>query len=290
MSKYELIALDMDGTLLNSHLEISEKNREAIRRASAAGKQVALCTGRCMSEIRDLLPQIPEVRYVICENGGCVYDLKYERSLAMDSLPNAEVNNILRLMKHEHAIVQCFHDNQSYVYAPDDRWLEEFDMADYRESFATSTVYDAYLFDTFEQHPFTVEKMDLYFTNDADRARIDNLLSERPLQSIPSMRHLLEIVPLTADKGRGLERLCAHLDISAAQAIGVGDSLNDAEMLRAAGLGVAMGNACDEIKRLAGYITADCDHDGVAQAIDEFLLCRLQRPLKYVIINQNTQR
>ena len=272
MSKYELIALDMDGTLLNSHLEISEKNRDAIRRAGAAGKHVALCTGRCMSEIRDLLPQIPEVRYVICENGGCVYDRKYERSLVMDSLPNAEVNNILRLMKHEHGIVQCFHDNQSYVYAPDDRWLEEFHMADYRESFATSTVYDAYLFDTFEQRPFTVEKMDLYFTNDADRARIDNLLSERPLQSIPSMRNLLEIVPLTADKGRGLERLCAHLGISIAQAIGVGDSLNDAEMLRAAGLGVAMGNACDAIKRLAGYITADCDHDGVAQAIDEFLL------------------
>ena len=272
MSKYELIALDMDGTLLNSHLEISAGNRSAIRRAGAAGKHVALCTGRCMSEVRDLLPLIPEVRYIICENGGCVYDLKYEQALSIDALPNAEVSYVLRLMQRERVSIQCFHDNQSYFYSADDRWLEEFDMADYRDAFAHNAVFDAKLFDTFDQRPFRVEKLDLYFTNDADRMRIANLLSERPVLTIPSMRYLLEIVPVMADKGRGLEKLCAHLGLSIAQTIGVGDSANDVGMLRTAGLGVAMGNASDAIKRMAGYIAADCDHDGVAQVIDEILL------------------
>ncbi len=272
MGKYELIALDMDGTLLNSHLTISDANCAAIRRAAAAGKHVALCTGRCMSEIRDQLPLIPDVRYIICENGGCVYDRKYEQSIYADLMPMEEIRYILRLMQREHVVIQCFHDNQSYVYRADDSWMDEFDMADYRECFARSAVHDAVLFDTFDERPFGVEKINLYFTNEADRTRIANLLADRPLQPIATLRHLLEVVPVTADKGRGLKNLCAHLDISIAQTIGVGDSMNDAGMLRAAGLGVAMGNATDDIKRMAGFIAADFDHDGVAQVIDEILL------------------
>lgn len=272
MDKYELVALDMDGTLLNSRLEISEANRSAVRRAAEAGKHIALCTGRCMSEIRDLLPQLPDVRYIICENGGCVYDRKYEQSIFTDLMPTEEVKYILRMMRAEHVTIQCFHDNQSYVYAADDGWMDEFAMSDYRECFARSAVHDARLFDTFDQRPFGIEKINLYFTNDADRARVNNLLAGRSVQTILSIRHLLEVVSLTANKGSGLEKLCAHLGIPISRAVGVGDSLNDAAMIRAAGLGVAMGNAEEEILRMADFVARDCDHDGVAQVIDEILL------------------
>ena len=74
MGEYRLIALDIDGTLLNSELKVTPRTREAIRRAAEAGKYVALSTGRSLSEIRDVVRDIPEIRYMVCESGGRVYD------------------------------------------------------------------------------------------------------------------------------------------------------------------------------------------------------------------------
>ena len=72
MNQYQLIALDMDGTLLNSKKQLSERNRAALERAAAAGKQIALSTGRCRPELADYLAQIPGIRYLDCSSGALV--------------------------------------------------------------------------------------------------------------------------------------------------------------------------------------------------------------------------
>ena len=117
MGKYSLIALDMDGTLLNSELKISAGNRDAVRRAAQAGKQVVISTGRCLSEIRSVIGELPEIRYLVCENGSCVYDMKYDHTIHVDPVPPQEVLNILRILRGERAVVQVFHENQSYFNA-----------------------------------------------------------------------------------------------------------------------------------------------------------------------------
>ena len=76
MSKYEVIAFDMDGTLLNSWKQISEHTLEAINRAFDAGKEVILSTGRCVAELREYFKRIPRLRYVVCSSGAILYDVK----------------------------------------------------------------------------------------------------------------------------------------------------------------------------------------------------------------------
>ena len=104
-----------------------------------------------------------------------------------------------------------------------------------------------------------------------ERAVLEQALAEiRPLPGITitsSGADNFEILPAGADKGRALTRLGEMLGVTPAEMVAIGDSDNDAEMLRAVGMPVAMGNADAALKNLAKYITADCDHDGVAQAI-----------------------
>lgn len=272
MGKYGLIALDMDGTLLNSHLEVSAGNRAAIRRAAEAGKCVALSTGRCLSEIRDIVRDIPEIRYMICENGSCVYDRKYDHTIHVDPVPPEEVRWLLERMRGERVVIQVFHENQSYFNQPNVDFVDACDVSLYRESFRKTAVFDERLFDNYGMRAFRIEKINLYFENDADRERIHGQLEGRPLKTVLSLGHMIEVVSKLADKGRGLAELCRHLGLETEQAIAVGDSLNDIEILRAAGLSAAMGNACPEAKEAASIVAPDCDHDGVAWVIENYLL------------------
>lgn len=272
MGKYSLIALDMDGTLLNSTLQITDGNRDAVRRANAAGKHVVISTGRCLSEIRETLQVLPEIRYLVCENGSCVYDVKYERTIHVDPVPVEEIRHILRTVCGERVVIQVFHENQSYFNQKDDRWLEACRVSNYREVFRKCSVFDQKLFADYDERPFRIEKINLYFENVRDRDRIKEMLSDRPLAISDSLGYMIEIVSEVADKGRGLQMLCDYLKLPIEETIAVGDSMNDVEILKTAGFSAAMGNACPEAKAAADFITDDCDHDGVAKVIDEYLL------------------
>ena len=272
MGKYSLIALDIDGTLLNSELKLPEGNREAIRRAHDAGKHVVLSTGRCLSELRDLMKELPEIRYIVCENGCCVYDCKYEHTIHVDPVPYEEVCNILNVMRKEKAVFQIFQDNQSYFDQKDDSWTHACRVANYREVFRRFSVFDAKFFENYEEKRFRIEKINIYFENARDRDRVKQLLADRPLSISDSLGYMIEIVSDKADKGRGLQKLCDHLKLPIEETIAVGDSMNDVEILKAAGFSAAMGNACSEAKAAADFITYDCDHDGVANVIDKYLL------------------
>lgn len=272
MSHYSLIALDMDGTLLNSEIKLSHGNREAVRRAVQAGKQVVISTGRCLSEIRSTLKELPEIRYLVCENGSCVYDCKYDATIHVDPVPTAEILNILDLMKDENVVFQVFHENQSYFNQRNADFVDACRVSVYRRVFQNSAIFDEKLFSSFARRPFRIEKINLYFTNAQDRERAQQALRGRPLKLAASMGYMLEAVSELADKGRGLAMLCRHLGLPISETIAVGDSMNDVEILQAAGFSAAMGNACPEAKAVADMITSDCDHDGVARVIDEVLL------------------
>jgi len=272
MGKYSLIALDMDGTLFNSELKLTEGNKEAVHRAAAAGKHVVLSTGRCLGEIRDTLQVLPEIRYLVCENGSCVYDAKYDHTLHVAPVPAEEIRFILDLLKGERVVLQVFHENQAFFNQKDDSWTDACRVGNYREIFNRTAVWDAKLFDNFDARPFRVEKINLYFENARTRARIKEILLPRKLKLADSIGYMLEVVAAEADKGTGLRMLCEHLNIPVEETIAVGDSMNDIEILRTAGLSAAMGNACEEAKTAADIVTADCDHDGVAQVIYEYLM------------------
>lgn len=272
MGKYSLIALDMDGTLLNSELKISPGNRDAVRRAAQAGKQVVISTGRCLSELRSVMRELPEIRYLVCENGSCVYDTKYDHTIHVDPVPTQEVLNILQLLRGERAVIQVFHENQSYFNAKDVEWADACRVGNYRDLFRSFSAFDPKLFENYARRPFRIEKINIYFENVRDRERVKAQLSARPLKLADSIGYMLEAVSSLADKGRGLRMLCEHLGVPMEETIAMGDNMNDVEILQAAGFSAAMGNACPGAKAAATIVAPDCDHDGVAWVIDRYLL------------------
>lgn len=272
MGKYSLIALDMDGTLLNSEIKLSPANRAAVKRAAQAGKHVVISTGRCLSEIRSTVAELPEIRYLVCENGSCVYDCKYDHSIHVDPVPTEEVLYILNALRGERVVLQIFHENQSYFDQKDDRWADACRVGNYRGVFRSFSVFDDKLFENYAQRPFRIEKVNMYFENAQDRLRMRDKLACRPLKLADSMGYMLEAVSYLADKGRGLAMLCKHLNIPMEEAIAMGDSMNDVDILRAAGFSAAMGNGCPEAKAAARIVAPDCDHDGVAWVIENYLL------------------
>ncbi len=271
MADYKLIALDIDGTLLNSELKLTQANKEAVEKVLESGKHAVLCTGRCLSEIRGLLQEMPQIRYLICENGSCVYDIKYDHTVHIAPVPDEEIRFVLELMKKERVAIQAFCENQSYINKPNDEWMIACRVGNYREFFNKASIWDPKLFDRYYERPFRIEKINLYLENERDRKRILECLKGRKLKTVPSFGYMIEVVSERADKGVGLEKLCEYLKIDISETIAMGDSANDVEVLRAAGFSVAMGNACPEAKAAADMVTVDCDHDGVALIINEYM-------------------
>ena len=130
----------------------------------------------------------------------------------------------------------------------------------------------AALFDFYQENPLEVEKINLFFNNRKDRAAALAKMSRLPLSLASSLAGNLEINDRKANKGEGLRILCGHLGIPMEQVIAVGDNSNDIGLLQAAGLPVAVGNAIPGIRALARIVAADCDHDGAAAVMEEYML------------------
>ena len=233
---------------------------------------MVLSTGRCLAEIRETLKILPQIRYLVCENGSCVYDCKYEHAIHLAPLPAKEILWMLNLVKNEDVVLQAFHDNMAYFDQPNGDWCAAFAVGNYREIFDRTAIWDDKLFDTFATRPFQVEKLNLYLRDEETRQRIHAQLKKRSLKTADSLGFMIETVSAGADKGIGLKKLCEHIGVDIKQTIAVGGSMNDIEILQAAGLSAAMGNACKEAKAAADIITDDCDHDGVAHVIERYLL------------------
>lgn len=269
---YRLAALDMDGTLLNSNHEISDYTRSVLARADAAGKIIALATGRCLSELHEFIDAIPALRYIICENGANIYDTRLKRSIHRVSFSEGDVDFLLSELEKRTVIAQMFMDDQSYIRAPMDIDLEPYRLSHFRSVFEAGSVFDPNLFERYRAARPPVDKIDLYFKSESDRDEFRSVTSTRNIEIAGSIGIGLELSPLNANKSDGLVKLCELLNVPIEESIAVGDADNDKFILQAAGLAVAMGNAFEEIKAIADVITDDCDHHGAARALEKYLM------------------
>lgn len=271
MSKYKLIAFDMDGTLLNSKKEISQKTLEAIDKAFDAGKEVILSTGRCVAELNEYISQIPKLRYINCVSGALVYDLKEKKNIYSNAIPPEKVKEILEVSKLEDCMVHIM-TTHSFVQEKDLENMAYFGMGIYQNMFSkvTDTVSDIYSF--YSDNNFPVEKLNLYHHSQKGRGRSRERLADSGLALSNAEESSLEMSEEGVTKGTGLLKLCEHLGISIEETIAVGDADNDIDVLKTAGLSIAMDNAADNIKNICDVIVSDCDSDGCVEAIEKYLL------------------
>lgn len=272
MGRYDLIALDMDGTLLTSGQVISEASRAAIDKAVSKGKTVVISTGRSPSELRDYEKEFENIRYYICENGALLYDSKEERILDAQLIPAEIVEELMRIAKERDVMIYVASNGQHMCTYSDVLRMEHFQLGQYKDLILRTGMLHDDMIASYWEKPFPVEKLNLFSVSAEKREELKEELKRLPLTVVYAEETSLEISPLHMSKAAGLRKLCEYLQIPLDKTIAVGDSDNDAEMLRMAGLSAAMGNARPYIQELCDVVVADNDHDGCAEAIEKYLL------------------
>ena len=240
----QLIALDMDGTLLNNDLEVSEMNRQAIARAMAKGVKVMLSTGRWLGFCASYAESLQLNNYIITVNGGEIWTANKEL-----------------VERHVHA-------NELMV----NMWNIGLEKDVHMWCVSTDRVYNS------EDQPedfYEKEWLKLGYSSE-DTDKLDQIKKELSafdhIEITNSLPTNIEVNPSGVNKANGLKRVCRELGMTMDQVMAIGDSMNDKKMIMQAGLGIAMGNAQEQIKLVAYDVTDTNDHDGVAKAIERFIL------------------
>lgn len=273
-----IVALDLDGTLLDSQKRLSDANRAALARAAEKGAFIVPTTGRFFGMMPPAVRDLPFVRYAITVNGAQVYDRAADAALARAEIPRATALNVMRLLDGFDVIYDCYRSSWGWMsapfkekaaaYATDEHYLKM--VQDFRRSVPDLK---AHLEATAAEGD--VQKIMLFTRldgpRDATRAVADAVAARFPEIAVTSTTwNNLELNAAAAHKGAALGRLAAHLGLSLANCLALGDGRNDLTMIEAAGVGVAMANAHPDVRAAADYVTASNDADGVAAALARF--------------------
>lgn len=271
MNNYDLIAFDMDGTLLNSQKQISQESLKMIEKATAAGKIVCLSTGRCMPELTYFGDQLKNVQYFICISGALIYDNFQKKILSSSPISHETAMQLFDRVRNEDLMINYF-CNESVIEKDKIEKMADFHMGIYKETFRKVTHQVDNIFDHYAKARENLYKINLYSKSVEQREKLLPKISDIDLTFAYSEVTSIECSAKGVSKASGLKVLCQKLGIPVERTIAVGDADNDIEILKAAGLAVAMGNANEKVKALADVIVNDNDHEGCAQVIKEFLL------------------
>lgn len=268
---YQLIALDMDGTLLNQKQEITVNCQKAINKAIQQGYHVVLSTGRSLTELQPYMDILKTIRYFILENGAVVYDQYHQRIMYQKTLTSHQIDKINQVYQQQDIMPHLFING--YSYTTDRAYhMNDYQMGQYQDMFLqyVHMIKDFPLF--LQEHQNEIEKWGLYHQTSKQREISIGMLKDASLSMTKVEQTSLEITSQGVNKGEGLKQLCLYLNIPLNQCIAVGDSDNDLEILACVGLPIAMKNANEHVYKIAKAVVLDHNHDGVKEAIEKYLL------------------
>lgn len=278
MKPITLIALDMDGTLFNHDSQISEKDQSAIRRAADAGIQFTISTGRPYIGLPTELLSSLGIRYAITSNGAAIYRLPEKECIFSSCMEPELLCPILRRLQNYDIHFDAFIHGDAYSQKSIQPNIDRLDMPDSIKKYIKSTrILTDNLADYIQENALEVQKMTLNFYPLPDgsfqyREEVFSLLASCPeITFLSGGYHNLEFTKAGTTKGLGLRFLADFLKLPLDTTMACGDTQNDLDIIKTAGIGVAMGNARDEVKEIADFITLSNEESGVAYAIEKFL-------------------
>ncbi|WP_313538349.1 sugar-phosphatase [Enterococcus sp.] len=266
----KLIAIDIDGTLLNDDRKITPAVYQALKAAEAQGVRIVLCTGRPLTGVQDLLTELDlftDNDFVITYNGSLVQKTKDQAIISEFGLSHEDYAFVemtaRQLGVHLHVETQ------------DTMFTANRDISPY-------TVYEAFLvnmplkYRTPEEMTPDLNIIKMMMIDEP--ALLDSVIPQLPAalteqyNVVKSAPFFLEVLNKKAHKGAAVKKLAEHLGIDQSEVMAIGDNENDLTMVEYAGIGVAMANATENVRNMADVITASNEEDGVAKVINEYVL------------------
>lgn len=274
----KVIALDLDGTTLTHDKKLTVRTQRAIEAAIKKGVSVVIATGRVFSALPEEILRVDGIQYALTSNGACITDLQGGKLIYTNCIdPSALVKTAELIQRHAYIydyMVEVFSEGHAYIEKRHYENVQSYGLGQTHVDYILKTrepVID--LFGFMLAHKDTIENINVNFVNMDDRAAMWPVM--RQLENVTltsSFDHNIEVGGMTTSKAEAISRLCGILGCEMADVMACGDSPNDIQMLRAAGFPVAMGNAKNELKEIAAYVAPANDEDGVADAIEKFVL------------------
>ncbi|MEK0291911.1 Cof-type HAD-IIB family hydrolase [Caldifermentibacillus hisashii] len=279
----KLIAIDMDGTLFSNNHTISENNCHAILKAQRQGHIVTFCSGRALHDIQEIIKKINLEAPIIAGNGAVVF---HNKILQILTIPVHILKKIMDIFNDFQLYYEIYTNKgifidktrKDYLYAELNRLKDDPVFGPMVEQMVQVQNDQNHLLTVSDFSELNFSMLDPYkmYTVSLDEKKLNHLqqrLSERDDISITNGSHLtVEVGNKQVSKGNALLFLANYFQIPQADTVAIGDNLNDLSMFKAAGTSIAMGNATDFVKSHAKFVTKTNDDDGVAYALEKFVL------------------
>lgn len=289
---YKLIAIDLDGTLLNSYGDISEENKKAIKKAKENNIEIVLSSGRMFSTVKEISKEIEADNYLICGNGAIVYDIQNDKTVCNDCIDIEKVKEIVRICEEnniyytinteKYILSKKLNYNLMYYYYENskraekrttkinivediEKYIEENDIG----KVAKITISDEskLIFNGIMKKINEVKGINVLEVSSMSRKIIK---SGTEISEISY--YYTEITKENVNKWQALKKLSEYINIDTSEIVAIGDNINDMEMIENAGMGIIMGNSALSNKNLSKIIVGSNDSNGVAEAIEKHIL------------------
>lgn len=274
----KLIALDLDGTTINNDRVISERNRRALQKATDKGVNIVIATGRPYCALPKDVFELDAVRYVLTSNGASITDLKENKTFYENCISAYATEKAVELLRRHPYVCECIVGGIAYIDGDYFREVERTGYSSRDAGYILGTrkpVDDIYGF--MLEHKGHIENINVNFEDISEKPAMREKMLKLPETTITSsFLHNLEIGGATTSKAEALIQMGRLLGVDPEEMMAVGDSPNDMAMLSVCGLPVAVGNALDEVKAIARYIAPTNHEDGVADAVEKFVLAETE--------------
>ena len=272
--KTRMIGMDLDGTLLTTQKELTAYTKDVLRRAIDQGIVVMPATGRPIAGVPKELLEIPGIMYAVTANGGRIVDVRTRETIYECLVQPETAERLMDVFEHYDTLREIYYDGIGYAQEDGlmriDRYLDSQPMIRYILS-TRRTVSD--IRKKMKEENRGADKVQGLFVSVGDRDAAREELKAIPgIEATGALEKNIEVNAQGVNKGSAMVRLGETMGICREEIMAFGDGLNDLRMIREVGTGVAMGNARDEVKAAADYITLSNDEEGVARFIEEYVL------------------
>ena len=288
---YKLVAIDLDGTMLNSYGIVTQNTKEVIKKVQEKGIEVIIASGRTINSVKNFSKEINSENYFISGNGAITYDIKNDKILYENVLSKNKAQQVIKICEENSIYYSVYTENgiitknlnyNTLYYYKENLNKEE------KEKTHINIVQDVYNY--IEEKDEKILKIMICDNNQLvfksilkkikeitdieilDVSHMSRKLIKQGTEEIALEYFYTEITSKNVDKWNALEMLIEMLNITKDEVITIGDNANDVKMIQNAGLGVAMGESAPYIKEQANIVTESNDNDGVAKILQQYLL------------------